>query len=48
MLYVYFDNQVFLDLAHGLVEALQQLGWVTELTNTINNPNSLDLYIMLA
>ena len=49
MLYVYFDNQVFFDLAKGLVEALHQLGWMTtEMTNTIKNPStsSLDLYIM--
>jgi hypothetical protein len=46
MLYVYYENITFHDLAQELTSNFQSLGYQAELTSTISRQNYLDLYII--
>ncbi len=46
MLYVYFENITFQDLAQELVTIFQSMGYQAQLTSTISKQNYLDLYII--
>jgi len=46
MLYIYFDNITFADLAQGLLSCLKSIGIIAQLTNKINDVNFMDLYIV--
>lgn len=46
MLLIYVDNITFLEIAHGLVEALAHHQIETKITDKITEENHLDLYII--
>jgi hypothetical protein len=46
MLYVYFENITFQDLAQELVSVFQGLGYQAQLTSSISRQSYLDLYII--